>query len=111
MHFYKIKSARRLSTLEDVIAALQSNGPVVAGVAMYRPAFSAEVGRTGVIPMPAQTEELQGGHAICIVGYDNDRQLLKFINDWGPDWGDHGYGYMPFAYFEKYSQDAWAISM
>lgn len=109
--FYKIKRVRPLKTLPEVIAALQSNGPAVAGITMYQSGMSGDVTKTGVLPMPVKSEQVMGGHAICIVGYDDDRKLLKFINDWGPDWEDHGYGYLPFAYFEAESSEAWAISM
>ena len=28
-----------------------------------------------------------------------------FRNSWGPNWGDHGYGYMPFHYVKSYCND------
>ena len=28
-----------------------------------------------------------------------------FRNSAGPDWGDHGYGYMPFSYLKAYCND------
>ena len=108
---YRIKNARPLKNVYDVIAALQSTGPVVAGIQMYKSAWSPQVKRTGIIPMPTATDQRRGGHAICIVGYDNQQQRLKFLNDWGPDWGDHGYGYLPYAYINKYAAEMWEISM
>jgi Papain family cysteine protease len=109
--FYKIKSARHLDSLQQVIAALQSSGPVVAGITMYEANMSAEVQKNGVLPMPSKSDQVLGSTAICIVGYDDDRKLLKFINSWGAGWGDHGYGYLPFTYLEQHLEDAWAISM
>ena len=34
------------------------------------------------------------GHAICLVGYDDDKDAFKFINSWGPTWGFSGYGWI-----------------
>lgn len=37
-----------------------------------------------------------GHHAICIVGYDDDKNAFKFINSWGENWGINGYGYLTY---------------
>lgn len=37
-----------------------------------------------------------GGHAICLVGYDDANQRFKFINSWGDDWCLNGYGYISY---------------
>ena len=47
------------------------------------------------------------GHAICVVGYSDPRQHFIFKNSWGEDWGDDGYGYIPYSYMSMYSWDAW----
>jgi C1A family cysteine protease len=107
---FKIKSSHQLSSIEDVRSALKTYGPLIAGITVYASMLSPEVAETGVVPMPKKDEELRGGHAVCVVGYDDDRQLLKFENMWGADWGDHGYGYMPYAFFKAYSHEVWAIS-
>jgi hypothetical protein len=38
-----------------------------------------------------------GGHAICIVGYDDAKQAFKVRNSWGPEWGDHGYIWIKYG--------------
>ena len=42
---------------------------------------------------------------ISVVGYTKDRFILR--NNWGTDWGDDGYCYMPFADYSKYSIGAY----
>jgi hypothetical protein len=37
-------------------------------------------------------------HAITIVGYDDTLQRFKFVNSWGPGWGENGYGYITYGY-------------
>jgi Cysteine protease len=38
----------------------------------------------------------RGGHAICIVGYDDSMRAFKFINSWGNSWGLNGYGWISY---------------
>jgi C1A family cysteine protease len=40
-----------------------------------------------------------GGHAVAVVGYDDDAQVLTFKNSWGTGWKDGGYGRMTYKYF------------
>ena len=57
------------------------------------------------IPYPAPSDSLEGGHAVLAVGYDNDRQCrnappgaLLIRNSWSTDWGEEGYGWLPYTY-------------
>ena len=84
------------------------NGPSVAGVGVYESWMTPAVDKTGVIPMPKKGEELLGGHAICIVGYDDKKKRFKFKNSWSDEWGDRGYGYLLYSYITKYGNDYWS---
>jgi len=84
------------------------NGPSVAGVGVYESWMTPAVDKTGVIPMPKKSEELLGGHAICIVGYDDKKKRFKFKNSWSRSWGDDGYGYLLYTYMTKYGMDCWS---
>ena len=57
------------------------------------------------------------GHSIAFVGYTDSTAAgapaqrvgggtFRFRNSFGPDWGDHGYGTMSYAYVRKYANDA-----
>lgn len=37
------------------------------------------------------TYETDTGHAVTLVGYDDNIQAFKLINSWGKNWGDNGY--------------------
>ena len=71
--------------------------------------MSSETAKTGVIQMPRAKEQVLGGHAIVIVGYDDEQKRVKFVNSWGAGWGDHGFGYLPYDYVTKYMSDAWTF--
>jgi len=62
--------------------------------------------------MPGTIDRVVGGYPICVVGYDDQKKLLKFESSWGAAWGEHGYGYLSYDYVEKYlSTDNWALTM
>lgn len=39
------------------------------------------------------------GHALLIVGYDDEIQAFKFINSWGSDWKNDGYAWIHYNFF------------
>jgi hypothetical protein len=47
---------------------------------------------------PAQTK---GGHALCVVAYDDARRAIRVINSWGREWADQGYGWISYDLFDK----------
>jgi hypothetical protein len=106
---FRIGAARQLHNMNDIKRALNENGPVVAGIPVFQEMMSAEASKTGIIPLPAATATVIGGHAIVIVGYDDATQRVKFVNSWGTNWGDHGFGYLPYEYIDKYMNDAWTF--
>ncbi len=107
---YRIKAYARLGTLQEMKRSLLVNGPFLAGVRVYESWFTKRVAKTGLVPMPKKGEEIAGGHAICIMGYDERKKLFKFKNSWSEKWADKGYGYLPYAYLQKYCQDAWSAT-
>ncbi|MGH2664589.1 C1 family peptidase [Flavobacterium sp.] len=38
----------------------------------------------------------QGGHCVCIVGYDDATRQFKVLNSWGASWGRSGYFYVTY---------------
>ena len=100
-----VKSYARILNLSELRSNLYSKGPCVIGVEVFNSFMTT---RTGVISMPGKSEDPLGGHAICPVGYDNSKKLVKFKNSWAGDWGNKGYGFLPYAYIERYMMDAWS---
>jgi C1A family cysteine protease len=108
---YKIQQATKVANTSDSIkAALASVGPIVTGITIYTSFESSDVAKTGIVPLPKTGESLLGGHAICIVGFDDTKKSFKFINSWGAAWGDHGYGYIPYDFIPNNSSDAYSLS-
>jgi C1A family cysteine protease len=96
---HQLLKYQRCATILSMQQALTLNLPVVAGFTVYESFESDEAAKTGIIPTPLPSEEVLGGHAILIVGYQKvggkDHWIVR--NSWGPDWGDKGYCYIPFT--------------
>jgi len=107
----KYQNAADITAVKDALAA---GFPVVIGFSVYESFQDPSVANTGIMPMPnVNTEQLLGGHAVCIVGYDDHKQHFIVRNSWGPDWGDKGYFYMPYGIIQnpQLSSDFWVIQM
>lgn len=67
----------RVNTIQSIKACIISNGGCLAAlpVRSYKDSFW-------------EGSEILGGHAVPLVGYDND--LFIFKNSWGLDYGDSG---------------------
>lgn len=102
---FRVLTFARILNLAELKMNLAGKGPCVTGIEVFQGMMDTP---TGVVPMPKNRETPLGGHAICPVGYDDSRALIKFKNSWTADWGDQGYGYLPYAYMEKYMMDAWS---
>ena len=49
------------------------------------------------------------GHAILIVGYDDANNAFKFINSWGTNWGNGGYGWISYNQAPSVIREAYII--
>jgi C1A family cysteine protease len=108
---YKAIQYHRLDRLEELKKSLAQGIPFAFGFTCYRSLYNPEVNKTGVIPLPTRNDEVIGGHAVMAVGYDNGKGHLYFKNSWGTEWGDDGYGALPFEYIEYgLAQDYWALT-
>lgn len=97
--------------------ALHADISVVCGFPVY-----SSVTTGPDIPYPSGKDKLQGGHAVMLVGFDDARKFMSangvtqagaFIvrNSWGQEWGEHGYGYLPYAYVDNgLVMDCWIIT-
>lgn len=97
--------------LYDMKVAIASGYPIVIGFTVYESFMSAEVAKTGHVPMPHAGEQSVGGHAVLIVGYNASGWIVR--NSWGSGWGMAGYFLMPFEYFtnQRLSGDAWVVRL
>lgn len=106
LSYYRLRRA-----IVQFRACLAEGYPFVFAFAAHRSALSRATARSGLIPVPARGDRLLGGHAVVAIGYQHARRLLIIRNSWGHRWGDHGYGYLPYAFLTStsLSWDFWTM--
>ena len=109
-----IKYQRVTQVQSQMKAALASGYPIILGFSVYESFESDAVAKTGIVPMPdVTTEQLLGGHAVDIVGYNDSKNWWVVRNSWGTGWGDQGYFYVPYNYFTNplLASDLWTLTL
>jgi len=100
---YRIASYHRIHNVIEIKQALVLNRPVVIGIAIFESFESLDVARSGAVPIPNQDRERYlGGHAVCVVGYNDDTQRFLLKNSWSTAWGMKGYFTLPFGFFRPH---------
>jgi C1A family cysteine protease len=104
---------RVVQSLDQLKGCLAGGFPFVLGISVYESFESQPVAKSGVVPMPASSEKLLGGHAILAVGYNEADQRFIMRNSWGTSWGMQGYFTIPYAYLtdSNLCDDLWTIQM
>jgi C1A family cysteine protease len=125
---YKAKTYYRIDppgvSREALLARVRTNLaaqlPSMFGVFMFA---SARFGQTtGDVPLPARGERPELSHALVTVGYDDAKEIrnpidgqvsrgaLRVRNSWGAQWGDAGYGWLPYEYVRAgLTSDWWSL--
>jgi len=107
-----VTSFKQLTQDETQIKqALYQGYPVLFTADIYASFESSAVGSSGNVPMPQSGEKKVGGHALIIVGFDDDNQVFTVRNSWGAKWGDQGYCYFPYQYVtdSTYTSQFWVL--
>jgi C1A family cysteine protease len=109
----------------DVLASIKkylaAGIPSMFGFWGYASSFSSDV--VGGFPLPGPSEDIEWGHAVVAVGYDDTVKIKNtthnvtssagaFLirNSWGTAWGNAGYGWIPYDYVsKKIAMDFWSL--
>ena len=104
-HLYQISRYERLFALEDIKRSLAENVPVICGMHITSNFYNLSNAKYLWIPTGASV----GGHAVCIVGYNDKTGKLIIDNSWGTNWGKAGSFEMSYDDFKKVSFDWFRI--
>lgn len=117
VRYYRLDppSMSKSKVLDLVKKYLAAKLPCMFGFSVYSSIPGTGQG-TGDIPFPQAGDSLQGGHAVVAVGYDDTKKIgkekgaLLIRNSWGENWGEEGYGWLPYAYVESgLAVDFWSL--
>lgn len=89
---------KAVTTVHAMKKALSDGMPVPFAINVFE--SIGKVDKSGVIPVPTANDTAVGGHEIVAVGYDNAKRQFIIRNSWGAEWGDKGYGYLPYEFFK-----------
>jgi len=78
--------ATTLPTVDAIKNALYVYGPLVTTMDVYTDFFSY---KSGIYSYTSGSYE--GGHAVLIIGYNDDNQYFIAKNSWGTGWGEGGF--------------------
>jgi C1A family cysteine protease len=108
------------AVLESVKKHLAAGIPSMFGFYVFPSYEQSDV--PGGVPYPGPDESTEDGHAVLAVGYDNKVKIKNtqygnattgaflFRNSWSADWGDKGYGWLPYQYvLDKFALDFWSL--
>ncbi len=89
-------------TVETIKQTLASGYPVLFGWILFAQSEGSAVA-DGNINLPGANDTPIGGHAGCLMGYDDNHRSGDFLNanSWGTAYGDQGYMHLPYAYLTE----------
>lgn len=109
----KIKDYNRLFSsdetdlvkLESMKRSLINGNPVIIGFMIEKAFYSAQ---NVFVPNGG---EIEGGHAMCVVGFDDDKYngAFEIVNSWGESWGNEGFIWVRYEDFLNYTKYAYEM--
>ena len=116
----QVVSVRQSNIITDLKTLLLGSNyheptPVAMGFEIFESFNNQNSQKNGWITLPLPGEEMAGGHAMLIVGFDDENKVFLVRNSWSSGWATHNkYGYpghavIPYKYFEKYAYSGFTI--
>ena len=123
VQFYRLDppGTDRRALLTRIKTSLTAGLPSMFGFTVFSSIWDADT--TGEIPYPSPADSVEGGHAVVAIGFDNNIKIkgnspdaketkgaFMIRNSWGTDWGDNGYGWLPYDYVLNWlAIDWWSL--
>ncbi|NOZ35120.1 MAG: DUF4384 domain-containing protein [Chlorobi bacterium] len=112
---YKIKDYAKIFSMFDskefkiaaVKKSISQNNPVIIGMNTPKSFYTA----TGEWTPVESSSLTYSGHAMCVIGYDNNKYggAFEIMNSWGSQWGNKGYIWISYENFTKFVKYAYEM--
>ncbi|HHM20770.1 MAG TPA: peptidase C1 [Bacteroidetes bacterium] len=115
---YRTKGYNRLSNgardfgvdLNGVRQHLAAGAPVVVGMMVGGTFMHQMVGKGYWRPTRRDYQQYGfSGHAMCVIGYDDNEQTVEIMNSWGPEWGRNGIAKISYRDFLHFTKEAYGL--
>jgi hypothetical protein len=92
--------------VEPVKKSLSEGKPVIIAIHSYSFRQDVDVWRVRQYPFT-----FEGYHAMCVIGYDDEKYggAFEVQNSWGTDWGNNGYIWITYNDFANYAYEAYQM--
>jgi hypothetical protein len=89
---------------------LAKDAPVVIGMMVGGSFMQGMMGKEMWAPTDEDHSQAGfGGHAMCVIGYDDRKGGFQIMNSWGPEWGVNGVGWVRYADFKEFVREAYGV--
>jgi hypothetical protein len=91
---------------------LAQGAPVVIGMMVGQSFMQNMMSQDVWVPEPSDKSMRGfGGHAMCVVGYDDRKYGGAFLimNSWGPEWGRNGFAWVRYPEFNYFVREAYGL--
>ena len=98
------------STTRELKSWIARGFPIACGLSV-----PSSLEYDGAIDFRPTFDSIQGGHATLLIGFDDkylaaSRGAFRIYCPWGNDWGEQGFGWLPYSYAERrMTLDFWTI--
>lgn len=102
---------------------LSQEKPVIVGLKVLNNFYAIRDGDESWFPTVGD-QTYAGGHAMVVVGYDDDKfghgdpnvspgmsGAFKIMNSWGKNWGQNGFIWVRYSHFGAYCRHAYALML
>jgi C1A family cysteine protease len=128
LNYYRIDTDKARYDFNELLKRIKINIhaelPMIFGFSVFssiEQSFTSSM--SGKIPFPTDRESNPEGHAVMVVGYDDNMKIknklnggsettgaLIIRNSWGKEWGNDGYGWLPYDYVKRgLTSDWWSL--
>ena len=106
---FRSNDSEEIKVVETKLS-LKQRKPVVVGMAIRTNFTQIRPGESFWWPDIGNTTP-HGGHAMVVIGFDDDKGAFEIMNSWGRYWGNDGYIWVKYKDFSRFCKYAYQFSL